>query len=497
MNVVAISARLVNPFRVASPSTAVVRSMSARSYYAQQAANTQKAVSAPVAHKVTALKRWSILNKRLPAKEDIKAIHIYDFDNTLFKTPLPNPNIWNSYTIGQLANPDVFVNGGWWHDSRILAATGEGHEKEEPRAWEGWWNEKIVELIRLSEEQPDALTVLLTGRSESGFSDLIKRMVTARKLNFDMISLKPAVGPNHERFSSTMHFKQEFLKALMETYHNSEEIRIYEDRPKHVQGFRAFLGEYNKKQNGAGRTRGPISAEVILVPDQATTLDPVAEVAEVQLLINEHNETVKNRKHSRLERLKLHKTVFYTGYLIKSADTERLIKLAQIPANIRESEIKYHANNIMICPRPCPDSILEKVGGLGAKVMWEVTGIACFENSIWAARVAPVPRTASVYTEHRNAFVVIALRKGARPIDAGRIQNWQPVPPDKALIFETTVGEKMLLSIERESSGKTDNEGLIHSKAGFKRKHSDDDHGNHGQQRGGYGGGPGGRDHHR
>lgn len=323
-------------------------------------------------------------------------------------------------------------------------------------------------------------------------------MVTAKKLNFDMISLKPAVGPNHERFSSTMQFKQEFLKALMETYHNSEEIRIYEDRPKHVQGFRSFLTEYNKKQNGAGRTRGPIAAEVILVPDQATTLDPVAEVAEVQLMINEHNEAVKNKKHGpRQERLKIHKTVFYTGYLIKSADTERLVKLAQIPANIRESEIKYHGNNIMICSRPCPESILEKVGGLGAKMMWEVTGIACFDNSIWAARLAPVPPTAPFYTEHKNPHVVIALRKGARPIDAGRIQNWQPVPPDKALIFETTVGEKMLLSIERESSSKTDNEGLVHSKTGFKRKHADDDHGYHGHQRGGYGGGPGGRDHHK
>lgn len=33
-------------------------------------------------HTVTALGRWSILNKQLPPVDSIKAIHVYDFDNT-------------------------------------------------------------------------------------------------------------------------------------------------------------------------------------------------------------------------------------------------------------------------------------------------------------------------------------------------------------------------------------------------------------------------------
>jgi hypothetical protein len=31
---------------------------------------------------VTALSRWSILNKQLPEAGKIKALHVYDFDNT-------------------------------------------------------------------------------------------------------------------------------------------------------------------------------------------------------------------------------------------------------------------------------------------------------------------------------------------------------------------------------------------------------------------------------
>ncbi|KAK4228193.1 hypothetical protein QBC38DRAFT_475953 [Podospora fimiseda] len=400
---------------------------------------------------VTAMGRWSILNKQLPTADSIKAIHVYDFDNTLFKTPLPNPKIWNGPTIGTLSNPDCFVNGGWWHDSRILAATGDGIAKEEPRAWEGWWNEKIVELIRLSNKQPDALCVLLTGRSESGFSDLIKRMVASKGLEFDMISLKPAVGPDNQRFQSTIQFKHIFLECLMETFKNSEEIRIYEDRVKHVKSFRDFLSDFNKKQQ-THPTRGPINGEVIQVADMVTYLDPVVEVAEVQSIVKDHNAALSRRRHGmRGDRLAIRKSVFYTGYLVRDVDAQRLLGLVQIPQNLPEGELKLHASNIMICPRPCPPNVLHKVGGLGAKMSWQVTGTACFENNIWAAALRPVPATAKYHISSPTPFVVLALRKGARHVDAGKIHNWQPVSPDKAFTFETTVGEKILLRIENEN----------------------------------------------
>jgi hypothetical protein len=81
-------------------------------------------------------------------------------------------------------------------------------------------------------KQKDALTVLLTGRSESGFAELIKRMVKSRSLEFDMVCLKPEVGPNSQRFSTTMNFKQLFLEDLIFTYKQAEEVRVYEDRIK-------------------------------------------------------------------------------------------------------------------------------------------------------------------------------------------------------------------------------------------------------------------------
>ena len=80
--------------------------------------------------------------------------------------------------------------------------------------------------------QEDAMTVLLTGRAEARFGTIIKRMVKAKKLEFDMICLKPQLGPHNQRFPSTMMYKQALLREILSTYKETEELKIYEDRPK-------------------------------------------------------------------------------------------------------------------------------------------------------------------------------------------------------------------------------------------------------------------------
>ena len=94
-------------------------------------------------------------------------------------------------------------------------------------------------------QQKDAVTVLLTGRSESNFASVIQRMVDSKGLDFDLICLKPEAGPNGEGFAHTMAFKTTFFKDLILTYAQAEEILVYEDRPKQsVVIFSATFGSY-------------------------------------------------------------------------------------------------------------------------------------------------------------------------------------------------------------------------------------------------------------
>jgi hypothetical protein len=81
-------------------------------------------------------------------------------------------------------------------------------------------------------QQKDALTVLLTGRGEANFADIVTRIINTRNLEFDLVCLKPEVGPNGQRFITTMEFKQTFLEDLIMTYKSADEIRVYEDRVK-------------------------------------------------------------------------------------------------------------------------------------------------------------------------------------------------------------------------------------------------------------------------
>ncbi|KAI9877461.1 MAG: hypothetical protein M1830_003845 [Pleopsidium flavum] len=427
-------------------------------------------------HTITGLKRWSCQSKELPPVSQIKAIHVYDFDNTLFSSPLPNLKLWTGPTVGHLQTQEGFANGGWWHDHHILEATGEGADKEELRAWAGWWNEHIVNLVELSMQQKDAVNVLLTGRGEHNFADLVKRIVTSKKLDFHMVCLKPQVGPNNQRFLTTMGYKQSLLEDLVYTYKEADEIRVYEDRPRHVKGFRDYFEKFNKMllSPNAPTPRKPITAEVIQVAEGIANLDPITEAAEVQRMINSHNIALRSGVHSLFGRLQMKRTIFYTGYLISPADTAKLLTLISLPQGMPESEIKFLANNILITPRPCPKSILDKVGGIGKTLTWQITGTAVYENKIWAARVSPVPETEKYYTENPVPIIVLALRKGARPIDAGRIQNWQPVAPDKAFIFETVVGEKVQLRVEEEVEGENEWESLFANKNN-KRRHPQED----------------------
>ena len=222
----------------------------------------------------------------------------------MFSTPLPNLKLWTRGTYGFIQGQDSLHDGGWWHNPSILSAVGAGIDVEEPRGWSGCWNEKIVELAQLSSQDPDTLTVLLTGRQESRFAELISRIITARGLQFDMVVLRPKVGPGGQELSSTRRFKEALLKDVVFTYISASEIRIYEDRANHAQAFRNFFSELNRNElnknlslANSSRTafrapRSTIKAEVVQVTEQDTVMDPVTETAAVQRMINSHNEAI-------------------------------------------------------------------------------------------------------------------------------------------------------------------------------------------------------------
>lgn len=260
--------------------------------------------------------------------------------------------------------------------------------------------------------------------------------------------------------------------SLCEIYDSSALI------PSSVKGFRDSFEQLNRGfQLESHLSRKPITAEVIQVAEGCLYLSPVTEAAEVQRMINSHNRAVRNLERNETRSpyglLGIKRTIFYTGYLISNTDSSRLISQILdplLPTGLAESnDLKYMANCILITPRPAPRFILDKAGRIGKKLNWQITDTAVFENRVWAARLAPVPETEQYYTDNPYPVVVLAVRKGARPSDAARIHNWQPVPPDMALTVETVVGEKVVLRIEEEHANGGELEGQFMNKTNKRR----------------------------
>lgn len=217
-----------------------------------------------------------------------------------------------------------------------------------------------------------------------------------------------------------------------------------------IQGFREFFVNYNQAR-GPSKSP-PIKADVIQVCEQATKLDPMVEAAEVQRMINDH----KLAEPDTAKSLTLTRVPHFTAYIINPADTSRLLELVKVPPNMAENNVNRIANHIMIAPGQADSGILEKIGGMGAKMTWQVTGLAYYQCCIWAARVAPIPTTAVTHTFSHTPLIVLATNKDTRQDLARQIQVWQPVPPDKRFILQTIVGEKVQLRIESDRTSELD-----------------------------------------
>jgi hypothetical protein len=226
---------------------------------------------------------------------------IFDFDSTLFFSPLLSPTIWHKSFI-HLATAEGVYGPGWWRDIRSLDLGP--FEELKKTAWEGFWNEKIVKKARECIEDPNTMTVVLTGRRYHPFHLLVPDMLEAKQLQFDLIGLRPDpehVSDNHWKvrngldsltynlassiFSSTMHFKTCFILNILHNVPSIKNVVMWDDRLPHVKRFREYLS--------ALKNRRLISQDsVVYVPGIRPPYNPGWEKNVIRHIIETHNKAV-------------------------------------------------------------------------------------------------------------------------------------------------------------------------------------------------------------
>ncbi|KAF2155315.1 hypothetical protein K461DRAFT_292186 [Myriangium duriaei CBS 260.36] len=401
----------------------------------------------------TGLSRWSCTLMSIPDAERITEINVYDFDNTLFRTPLPSRFVWEGPTIGLLQGQDIFTGGGWWHDPHILASVGGGIEKMEPTAWEGWWQEDVVASARKSIATPGHLTVLMTGRSQANFSELITRIVKAKGLQFDMVVLKPEITPTGEKVTATAKFKTMFFQDAMTAYPRATRLTIYEDRAKQANEFAKYLDEWNvilragQQQGEQPASRPAFDWHIELVDPASIALEPEGEISQVKRMINGNNAILAcGKASSRIRPYKFETVRKYTGYLIAPFYASKLKKLLVPEDPVEPDDIRPLADSIMISFDPPRRDVLGRAGGTGAKQEWRTVAVGNNKNSIWAVRVEPVDSSLPHPTE-RNPIVILGHLPKVKTGEARYIKSWTRIPADQQIVFPTEVGDRVLVRV--------------------------------------------------
>ncbi|KAJ3319324.1 hypothetical protein HDV06_006432 [Boothiomyces sp. JEL0866] len=164
-------------------------------------------------------------------KKNVKKLAVFDFDSTLFKSPLPNPEIWSSRLLGK-----IISDCQWFMDKRTL-----NHPYLPLVPGNEWWNLPIVEEAKRKLNSDEYLVIMMTGRRKDLFHDRLVQLCQSVGLNFDFYFLKENVDC---QFPTTLDYKFDVLKTIFSTY-QIEYVDLYDDRKGHVHKFKIFLENHS------------------------------------------------------------------------------------------------------------------------------------------------------------------------------------------------------------------------------------------------------------
>lgn len=381
--------------------------------------------------------RYYSCDTRPSRNSHITKFHVYDFDNTLFKSPAPNPLLFNEATVGMLTSAEHLATGGWWREVLVLRNLGDGFVEEQKKAWEGYWNEDVVELLRMSLEDEEALTIVMTGRRQELFADILKEMLKSKGLYDELDGLMLRSGD----FSNTIEYKTHVLVDVLDAYPDIKEVVLYDDRKSQLNGFQKCLNEYTEA------VRPDLISTLVPVFTEPVFLDPKAERLVVEDMLERHNELI-TKQHNltplpKLATSSLRKSTHYTSYTLDYDTKADIISklVSNLPEVFTEDVIhtfKFQVDHIPIVRGIAGRVLSQKLKESNNQQTWKITHVGRNEDHI-AVRVSPADgKEAQTLTTPSILPVASKGKSQVRPPEEfAQIDHWTEVDFD--LTFNTTV----------------------------------------------------------
>ncbi|KAF8983627.1 hypothetical protein BGZ46_009889 [Entomortierella lignicola] len=374
-------------------------------------------------------------------------VHAFDFDQTLFRSPLPNPALWDTSFIGHMVSWNN-CGPGWWHNSATLDMGSEA----EASTWDGWWNEDLIVDVTKSANDPKSLTVLITGRCGEVYNDQLLRMVQAKGLDFDLVITKPTtavwIDPKYTVTGSskgsrtnngcyvkihTFSFKYDFLYSVLLEYPSIQHMQIWDDRKGQIAKFNEAGKVWLDK-----KLLKTFLVHEVNIPHRF--MDPKREIDLVMAMVDIHNKQVdieakggpfmvsgaapmpptrpelrdlgiwdpyETYTPSKRTRMEVAPVVQYTGVLFSEGVQLFLKNIAKCeqgynhwirqPLALQDQDTSKwdvpDEMHIKLCLGAAQPDFLDSIGGLGATVFVELVAVGELEGKIWALKVQEVDMT--------------------------------------------------------------------------------------------------------
>ena len=143
----------------------------------------------------------------------IRYLDVFDFDGTLFKSPLP-PDWWKDkadwfYGIESLTPPFV------------------------PEVPSDWWIESTVRHAVRALSDATHYVILLTGRNNNTFSDRVNQLLEQKGLEFDEVHLSDR--------KDTVEFKVENIERVLSEYPSIKKVDLWDDQIERTPAYRVAV----------------------------------------------------------------------------------------------------------------------------------------------------------------------------------------------------------------------------------------------------------------
>ncbi|KAJ2614060.1 hypothetical protein H4S08_001896 [Coemansia sp. RSA 1365] len=379
-------------------------------------------------------------------KQGVQRLSIFDFDNTLFKSPLPNPRLWDQKLIGMLRSTDL----GWFQDSRTLSAPYLEYS-------DSHWIQPIVRLAQSEMQRKDTLVVLLTGRSHAAYRQLVLGLLEKHGgLRFDIVILKetptrqsPLVSQFEFDASAatpsaplTFDYKMGVVEDSIAAFPGIRKIMMWDDRTNQCERMQHYLNALSARSNG-----WITNADVYHVPPQTIYMREENERSLISDMVDEYNDRVRvaagvtDKTALPVGALEMKTYPSYTAVFLSPRSRAMLRKTIRSPAIWTKA-----ADHMTVTLGPADDDELaNKIGAvMGERVDLVVDSIGTLVNAVIAVRVSQIRTINGRYTPKTlsTPHITVAYNEpaGIRPSYSRNIQKWKPLRLG-AMVLQGTVGE--------------------------------------------------------